>query len=89
MATVRLTWQDWRRVIATLRAKRLPYMLDHAYRLEERLELHPRGEPVVALDLNDDVYLRSFNWARLQLGLPLPPTEESEVGADPYRRRQE
>jgi hypothetical protein len=27
---------------------------------------------VVRLSLTDDVYLRSYNWARLQLGIPLP-----------------
>jgi hypothetical protein len=27
----------------------------------------------VRLSLTDDVYLRSYNWARVQLGIPLPP----------------
>jgi hypothetical protein len=29
----------------------------------------------VRLSLTDDVYLRSYNWARWQLGIPLPPPE--------------
>jgi hypothetical protein len=28
---------------------------------------------MVTLSLTDDVFLRSYNWARLQLGIPLPP----------------
>jgi hypothetical protein len=30
-------------------------------------------ETVVTFSLTDDVYLRSYNWARVQLGIPLPP----------------
>jgi hypothetical protein len=48
-------------------------MLEHADYLEQQLERHGPGEPTVRLSLTDDVYLRSFNWARWQLGIPLPP----------------
>jgi len=36
------------------------------------LEQHGPGEAEVALSLTDDVFLRSYNWARWQLGIPLP-----------------
>jgi len=45
--------------------KALPYVL----------ERHGPGEPTVRLSLTDDVFRRSYNWARLQLGIPLPPPE--------------
>ena len=64
-------------------------MLDRANLLEELLEHDPSGEPIVALDLNEDVCLRSFYWARLGAGLPLPPAEEREISAGRNRRRWE
>jgi hypothetical protein len=73
MTAVTLTWSDWRRVIATLRDSAIPSMLAHADLIEQRLETHGPGEATVTLTLNDDVYLRSYNWARWQLGIPLPP----------------
>jgi hypothetical protein len=36
------------------------------------LEQHAPDETMVTLSLTDDVYLRSYNWARLRLGIPLP-----------------
>jgi hypothetical protein len=42
-------------------------------RIERALDEHGPGEAEVALFLNDDVYLRSYNHARLMLGIPLPP----------------
>ena len=72
MHGVELSWEDWRAVIAVLRAKALPYMLEHADHIERLLEQHPPDPPVVRLSLTDDVFLRSYNWARLQLGIPLP-----------------
>ena len=63
MRTIELTWEDWRAVIAVLRAKALPYMLQHADHIERLLEQHPPGEATVALSLTDDVFLRSYNWA--------------------------
>jgi hypothetical protein len=47
-------------------------MLEHANVIEEQLERHGPDEPIVRLSLTDDVFLRSYNWARLQLGIPLP-----------------
>lgn len=73
MVMITLSWEDWRRVINVLREKGIPYMRDHADRLERALDQHAPDEPMVTLDLTDDVYLRSYNWARLQLGIPLPP----------------
>jgi hypothetical protein len=73
MTAITLSWTDWRSVIAALRAKGLPYMLDHANLIEEQLEMHARGEPTVTLSLNDDVYHRSYNWVRWQLEIRLPP----------------
>ena len=47
-------------------------MLEHADHIERLLEQHGPGEPTVRLSLTDDVFLRSSNWARVQLGIPLP-----------------
>ena len=55
-----------------LREKALPYMLDHANVIEEQFERHGPGEPTVRLSLTDDIFLRSYNWARWQLGIPRP-----------------
>ena len=73
MNTIILSWEDWRAVIAVLREKPLPYRLEHADHIEHRLEQHGPDEPIVTLSLTDDVYLRSYNWARWQLRIPLPP----------------
>jgi hypothetical protein len=58
-----------------LREKALPYMLEHADHLEQQLERHGPDEPTVRLSLTDDVFLRSYNWARVQRGIPLPGEE--------------
>ena len=68
-----LSWEDWRAVISVLRAKALPSMLEHADHIERLQERHGPDEATVALSLTDDVFLRSYNWARWQLGSPLPP----------------
>jgi hypothetical protein len=47
-------------------------MLEHADRLEQQPEWHPPDQATVRLSLTDDVFLRSYNWARVQLGIPLP-----------------
>ena len=73
MNSITLSWNDWRAVIDVLREKGLDYMLEHADRLEQMLEQHGPDEPMVTLNLTDDVYLRSFNYARVELGIPLPP----------------
>jgi hypothetical protein len=75
MNPITLSWEEWRAVIAALRAKALPSMLEHADHIERLLEQHGPDEPMVRLSLTDDVFLRSYNWARLQLGIPLPPSE--------------
>ena len=75
MRTIELPWETWRAVIAALREKALPSMLEHADALEQQLEQHGPGEPTVRLSLTDDVFLRSYNWARVQLGIPLPVEE--------------
>jgi hypothetical protein len=69
--TIELPWETWRAVIATLRERALPYMLEHADHIERLLEQHGPAEPTVRLSLTEDVFLRSFNWARVQLGIPL------------------
>jgi hypothetical protein len=40
--------------------------------LEQQFEQHPPDQATVTLDLTGDMFLRSFNWARWQLGIPLP-----------------
>jgi hypothetical protein len=72
MKTITLSWEVWRAVIAVLREKALPYMLEHADVIEEQLERHGPDEPTVRLSLTDDVFLRSSNRARWQLGILLP-----------------
>jgi hypothetical protein len=49
-----------------------PLKGEHADQLERKLEQHGPDEPTVRLSLTDDVFLRSSNWARWQLGIPLP-----------------
>jgi hypothetical protein len=53
----------------------LPYVREHADHIERLLERHGPDEPMVTLSLTDDVFLRSYNGARLELGIPLPPME--------------
>jgi hypothetical protein len=52
-------------------------MREHADHMERLLEQHGPDEPTVRLSLTDDVFLRSYNWARWELGIPLPPPERS------------
>ena len=75
MNPITLSWEDWRAVIDVLREKPLPYMREHADHIERLLERHGPDEAMVTLSLTDDVYLRSYNQARLELGIPLPPME--------------
>ncbi len=72
MSTIELPWETWRAIIAVLREKALPSMLEHADSLEQQLERHGPDETTVRLSLTDDVFLRSYNWARWQLGIPSP-----------------
>jgi hypothetical protein len=69
---ITLPWETWRAVIAILREKALPYMLEHANVIEELLEQHAPDAPTIRLSLTGDVCLRSSTWARVQLGIPLP-----------------
>jgi hypothetical protein len=73
MTRITLSWEDWRAVIAVLRTTGLRYKMEHADHIECRLEQHGPDEATVTLHLTDDVFLRSYNWARWQLGIPLPP----------------
>ena len=75
MNPITRSWEDWRAVIDVLRAKGLPSMLQHADHIERLLDQHAPGEATVRLSLTDDVYLRSYTWARWQLDIPLPPLE--------------
>jgi len=38
----------------------------------EQLEQHFLDQPLVRTSLADDLFLRSFNWTRWQLSIPLP-----------------
>src|ERR687898_3598203 len=62
MNAIELPWEPWRAVIAALREKGLPYMLEHANVIEEQLKRHGPDEPTVRLSLTDDVFLRSDTW---------------------------
>ena len=75
MIAITLPWEDWRAVIDVLRAHGLPYEVEHADLIERQLDQHAADEPTVTLSLTDDVYLRSYNGARLHLGIPLSPME--------------
>ena len=55
-----------------LREKALPYMLEHADLIEQQLGTHAPDQATVILHLTDNLFLRSFDWARVQLGIPLP-----------------
>jgi hypothetical protein len=61
-----------RAIIAVLREKAFPYVLQHADALEKQFERPGPNEPTVRLSVTDDVFLRSSNWARWQLGIPMP-----------------
>ena len=44
----------------------------HADSLEQQPELHPPDQATVTLSLTCYVFLRSSNWARWELRIPLP-----------------
>jgi hypothetical protein len=69
---ITLPWETWRAVIGVLRAKGLPFMLEHADEVEQQLEQHAPDQVTVTLHLTDDLFLRSSNWTRWQLGIPRP-----------------
>jgi hypothetical protein len=66
-----LPW-TWRAIIAILLETELLCMQESADQREQQLERHEPDEPVVRLSLTDELFLRSSNWARWQLGIPLP-----------------
>jgi hypothetical protein len=70
--TITLPWETRRAIIAVLREKAVPLMLEHADCLRQQLEQHGPDEPTARLSLTDDGMLRSSTWARWQLGIPLP-----------------
>src|SRR4051794_28140540 len=47
MNAITLSWEDWRAVIAVMRAHGLPYELEHADHVEQLLEQHAPDEPMV------------------------------------------
>ena len=73
MNTITLPWEARRAIIAALRASGLLSKRDYADELEQQREQHAPGQARVTLHLTDDVFLRSSNGARWQLGIPLPP----------------
>ncbi len=73
MNVITRPWETWRVVVAMLREKGLPSMLEQATVIEEQLARHGPDKSTVRLSLTDDVFLRSDTWARWQLGIPLPP----------------
>jgi hypothetical protein len=53
-------------------------MREHVDCIEQQLEEHAANESLVSLSLPDDIYLRSFTWARVELGCP-PSTDGAET----------
>ena len=77
MPMIALPFETWRAVIDALREKGLPYIVEYAAVLERALDQHAPDEHPVSLILTDDVYLRSYTWARWHLGIPLPAQRRS------------
>jgi hypothetical protein len=75
LPVITLPSETWRSVIAVLRASGIVYMAEHADRLEREIDQHPPHATSVSLSLAGDIYLRSSNWARLQLDILLPPDD--------------
>jgi hypothetical protein len=73
MKAVTLSWEDWRAIIDMLREMELPYLREHADRIARLFDRHAADKPIVTLSRTDDVILWFCNWARWQLGIPLPP----------------
>jgi hypothetical protein len=60
-------------------------MIDHANHIERQRKQHAPDESMVTISLTDDVYLRSDNGARVQLGIPLSLHRERVRGQPPFR----
>jgi hypothetical protein len=74
MWPMELPFETWRAIIDWLRAQdgTISYYRQHAAELEARLDETPADEALVRLNLRDDLFLRSVNWACLALGIPRP-----------------
>lgn len=53
MNAISLPWEDWRSVIAGLREKGLPSMLEHANVIKEQIKRHGPDESLVRLSLTE------------------------------------
>jgi hypothetical protein len=73
MTRIPRSWEGWRVVSAVRREQALPSLREHTDELEQQLERHRLDQLLVRLTHTDGVLLRSYNWARLQLGLPWAP----------------
>jgi hypothetical protein len=63
MTRIKLPWEPRRSIIAVLREKALPSMLEHTDRLEQH-DQHPPDQATVTHHLTDELFLHSINWAR-------------------------
>jgi hypothetical protein len=53
-------------------------MREHVDCIEQQLDEHAANESLVSLSLPDEIYLRSFTWAREELGCT-PATDGAET----------
>jgi hypothetical protein len=81
--TIELPWDAWRAVIAALREKALPYMLDHADQLEQQLDRHGPDQATARLSLADDACLEGENLIVVQFA---PSPRQDSIDADPQGR---
>jgi hypothetical protein len=72
MWTLALPFETWHAIIDTLRERTIPYMLEHADILEQRVDQVSADRDLVRLSLGDELYLRSVYWAGWSLGMRLP-----------------
>jgi hypothetical protein len=72
MWTMELPFETWRAIIDALRATNIPYKRQHANEIEAKLDETPADQTLVRMSFGDDIYLRSVNWACVQLGIPRP-----------------
>jgi hypothetical protein len=70
MQAIALPWETWRALIAVLREKPPPSLLEQANVIEAQFEGPGPGEPMVRLSLTDDIFLHSDTGA-LAAGVPL------------------
>ena len=72
MWTLELPFETWRAIIDWLRSRDIAYSRQHANEIEAKLDETPADQPMVTMSLNDDIFLRSVNWACLALDIPRP-----------------